>query len=93
MARIASKSRWMRDRSSASLPERPMPSRHSTDERADARLSLDLLKLSPGQVIAVTGAAGAYGGYIIQLAKAEGLTVIATLPRKMKSWLPRWAPI
>ncbi len=42
-----------------------------------ARLSLDLLGLSPGQVIAVTGAAGAYGGYVIQLAKAEGLTVIA----------------
>ncbi len=42
-----------------------------------ARLSLDLLKLSPGQVIAVTGAAGAYGGYVIQLAKSEGLTVIA----------------
>jgi len=42
-----------------------------------ARQSLDLLKLSPGQVIAVTGAAGAYGGYVIQLAKSEGLTVIA----------------
>ena len=42
-----------------------------------ARLSLDLLKLSPGQVIAVTGAAGAYGGYVVQLAKAGGLTVIA----------------
>jgi NADPH:quinone reductase-like Zn-dependent oxidoreductase len=42
-----------------------------------ARLSLDLLKLSPGQVLAVTGAAGAYGGYVIQLAKTEGLTVIA----------------
>jgi NADPH:quinone reductase len=42
-----------------------------------ARLSLDLLKLSPGQVIAVTGAAGAYGGYVIQLAKTEGLSVIA----------------
>jgi NADPH:quinone reductase-like Zn-dependent oxidoreductase len=42
-----------------------------------ARQSLDLLKLSPGQVIAVTGAAGAYGGYVVQLAKAEGLTVIA----------------
>ncbi len=42
-----------------------------------ARQSLDLLALSPGQVIAVTGAAGAYGGYVIQLAKAEGLTVIA----------------
>ena len=42
-----------------------------------ARQSLDLLNLSPGQVLAVTGAAGAYGGYVIQLAKSEGLTVIA----------------
>jgi NADPH2:quinone reductase len=42
-----------------------------------ARLSLDLLNLSPGQTLAVTGAAGAYGGYVIQLAKAEGLRVIA----------------
>lgn len=42
-----------------------------------ARQSLDLLGLSPGQTLAVTGAAGAYGGYVIQLAKAEGLTVIA----------------
>jgi NADPH:quinone reductase-like Zn-dependent oxidoreductase len=42
-----------------------------------ARQSLDLLDLSPGQVLAVTGAAGAYGGYVIQLAKTEGLTVIA----------------
>ena len=42
-----------------------------------ARLSLDLLGLESGQTLAVTGAAGAYGGYVIQLAKAEGLTVIA----------------
>lgn len=42
-----------------------------------ARRSLDLLNLSAGQTLAVTGAAGAYGGYVIQLAKAEGLTVIA----------------
>ena len=42
-----------------------------------ARQSLDLLGLSPGQALAVTGAAGAYGGYVIQLAKTEGLTVIA----------------
>ena len=42
-----------------------------------ARQSLDLLGLSPGQILAVTGAAGAYGGYVIQLAKAEGLAVIA----------------
>src|SRR5437867_11503258 len=39
--------------------------------------SLDLLGLSAGQTLAVTGAPGAYGGYVVQLAKAEGLTVIA----------------
>ncbi|WP_134325047.1 NADP-dependent oxidoreductase [Cumulibacter soli] len=42
-----------------------------------ARLALDLLGLQPGQVLAVTGAAGAFGGYVVQLAKADGLTVIA----------------
>ena len=42
-----------------------------------ARLSLDLLDLSKGQVLAVTGSPGAYGGFVVQLAKADGLTVIA----------------
>ncbi len=42
-----------------------------------ARLSLDELALKPGQTIAVTGAAGSYGGYVVQLAKADGLRVIA----------------
>jgi NADPH2:quinone reductase len=42
-----------------------------------AQLSLDLLGLTKDQTLAVTGAAGAYGGYVIQLAKAAGLTVIA----------------
>lgn len=42
-----------------------------------ARLSLDQLALQPGQTLAVTGAAGAYGGYVVQLAKADGLRVIA----------------
>src|SRR3954470_14113679 len=42
-----------------------------------ARLALDLMDLRPGQVVAVAGAAGAFGGYVVQLAKAEGLTVIA----------------
>ena len=42
-----------------------------------ARLSLDQLALRPGQTLAVTGAAGCYGGYMVQLAKAEGLRVIA----------------
>jgi NADPH:quinone reductase len=42
-----------------------------------ARLALDLLGLSPGETLAVTGAAGAVGGYTIQLAKVAGLRVIA----------------
>lgn len=42
-----------------------------------ARLALDLLDLRPGQTLAVTGAAGAVGGYAIQLGKAEGLRVLA----------------
>lgn len=39
--------------------------------------TLDLLDLRPGQTLAVTGAAGAYGGYVVQLAKAAGLRVVA----------------
>jgi NADPH:quinone reductase-like Zn-dependent oxidoreductase len=42
-----------------------------------ARLALDLLALQPGQTVAVTGAAGAFGGYVVQVAKADGLRVIA----------------
>jgi len=42
-----------------------------------ARVALDALALRPGQALAVTGAAGAFGGYVIQLAKADGLRVIA----------------
>ncbi|MFF4182747.1 zinc-binding alcohol dehydrogenase family protein [Streptomyces sp. NPDC001691] len=42
-----------------------------------ARLALDALAVPPGGTIAVTGAAGAVGGYTIELAKADGLTVIA----------------
>jgi NADPH:quinone reductase len=41
-----------------------------------ARLALDKLGLRPGQTLAVTGAAGAVGGYVMQLASAEGLRVI-----------------
>ena len=42
-----------------------------------ARLALDDLALPRGGTVAVTGAAGALGGFAIQLAKADGLTVIA----------------
>src|SRR2546421_10850012 len=46
-----------------------------------ARLALDALALDAGQTMAVTGAAGAFGGYVIQLAKADGLSVIADASR------------
>src|SRR3954451_20726170 len=38
-----------------------------------ARSSLDLMGLAPGQVLAVTGAAGAYGGYRVPPAQADRL--------------------
>ncbi|UQA60468.1 NADP-dependent oxidoreductase [Polyangium aurulentum] len=41
------------------------------------RMGLDSLGLQPGQTLAVTGAAGAVGGYAIELGKADGLRVIA----------------
>lgn len=41
-----------------------------------ARQALDTLDLRPGQILAVTGAAGAVGGYVMQLARADGLRVI-----------------
>ncbi|WP_405883031.1 zinc-binding dehydrogenase [Streptomyces sp. NBC_01384] len=42
-----------------------------------ARMALDLLELPAGATVAVTGAAGAVGGYAVQLAKADGYRVIA----------------
>ncbi|MEU8706646.1 NADP-dependent oxidoreductase [Streptomyces sp. NPDC048565] len=42
-----------------------------------ARMALDALAVPPGGTVAVTGAAGAVGGYAIELAKADGLTVVA----------------
>jgi NADPH2:quinone reductase len=42
-----------------------------------ARMALDRMGLQSGQVLAVTGAAGMFGGYVVQLAKADGLIVVA----------------
>ncbi|MFD9890411.1 NADP-dependent oxidoreductase [Amycolatopsis sp. NPDC059027] len=42
-----------------------------------ARQAIDVLKPAPGRTVAVTGAAGAVGGYVIPLAKEAGLRVIA----------------
>ena len=42
-----------------------------------ARLALDLIKLSPGQTLAVSGGAGLLAHYMIALAKQRGLRIIA----------------
>jgi NADPH:quinone reductase len=42
-----------------------------------ATQALDLLALQRGQTLAVTGAAGGFGGFVIQLAKHIGLRVVA----------------
>jgi NADPH:quinone reductase-like Zn-dependent oxidoreductase len=41
------------------------------------RLALDKLALKPGQTLGVTGAAGAVGGYAVELGVNDGLRVIA----------------
>ena len=40
------------------------------------RRAFDMMQLSPGQTLLVTGAAGAVGGYGVQLGAAQGLRVI-----------------
>lgn len=62
----------------------PVPS-HADDAAAStlpmngltARLALDRLGLPAGATVAVTGAAGTLGGYVVELAKADGLRVVA----------------
>lgn len=46
-----------------------------------ARRALDVVNVAPGGTVAVTGAAGAVGGYAVQLAKADGLRVVADAAR------------
>src|SRR4029079_10948611 len=41
------------------------------------RLALDMLALRAGDTLAVTGAAGAVGGYAVEMGVADGLRVIA----------------
>lgn len=67
------------DAAAATLPMNALTARHA----------LDLLDLEAGQTLAITGAAGTLGGYLIQLAKAEGLTVIADAAEKDEE-LVRW---
>lgn len=42
-----------------------------------ARVALDLAAVPADGTVAVTGAAGAFGGYAVQLAKSDGLRVLA----------------
>jgi NADPH:quinone reductase-like Zn-dependent oxidoreductase len=42
-----------------------------------AMMAIERLEASPGQVVLITGAAGAVGGYAVQLAHLAGLTVVA----------------
>ncbi|GAA4964859.1 NADPH:quinone reductase-like Zn-dependent oxidoreductase [Nonomuraea thailandensis] len=42
-----------------------------------ALLTLDRLALAPGSVLAVVGAAGTLGGYLVELGRQAGLTVVA----------------
>ena len=52
-----------------------------------ARAALDLLALRPGDTLLVTGAAGVLGGYVIQLAKRDGLVVVADAKDSDVEWV------
>ncbi|MGO2534352.1 NADP-dependent oxidoreductase [Arthrobacter rhombi] len=57
-----------------------------------AMQALRRLDLRPGQVLAVTGAAGTLGGYAVQLAKHAGLTVVADVAEKDRKLLEDLGP-
>ncbi|MBZ3905407.1 NADP-dependent oxidoreductase [Streptomyces scabiei] len=52
-----------------------------------ARSILDCVALVPGATLAVTGAGGAVGGYVVELAAAEGLRVVAVASEQDEEWL------
>ncbi|HEY2793983.1 MAG TPA: NADP-dependent oxidoreductase, partial [Micromonosporaceae bacterium] len=51
-----------------------------------ARQGLDLLELKPGQTVLVTGASGAVGGFAVQLAAADGASVVAVASNGDEDW-------
>lgn len=57
-----------------------------------ARQALDRLDLPPGRTLAVTGAAGTLGNYVVQLAKHEGLTVVADAAAKDRALVESLGP-
>lgn len=54
------------------------------------RLALDKLALRPGQTLGVTGAAGAVGGYAVELGVSDGLRVIAVAAPKDDALVKRF---
>ncbi len=54
----------------------PLPAATLLMNAMSARMALDRLALVPGDTLLVTGAPGAFGGSVVQLAKADGLRVI-----------------
>ena len=56
-----------------------------------ARQSLDLLGLSAGSTLLVTGASGGVGGFAVQMAVAEGVRVIAVAGTDDEDWSSRSA--
>jgi NADPH2:quinone reductase len=53
---------------------------------------LELLHLAPGDTLAVTGAAGTLGNYVVQLAKHAGLRVIADAAEKDRALVTALGP-
>jgi NADPH:quinone reductase-like Zn-dependent oxidoreductase len=54
------------------------------------RLALDRLALKPGQTLGVTGAAGAVGGYAVELGVSDGLRVIAVAAPRDEALVKRF---
>ena len=54
--------------------------------------TLEKLNLQPGQSLAVTGAAGTLGGYLVQLAKQAGLVVVADAAEKDRALVAGLGP-
>ena len=52
--------------------------------------SLDLIDLAPDQTLLVTGAAGAVGGYLVELGAARGLHVVALAGDADEATVRRW---
>ena len=67
------------DESAAAIPDALGPVEAATlpMNGLTVRLALDTLALTPGDWLAVSGAAGAVGGYVTQMAVADGLRVVA----------------